>query len=597
MSNTPPDDRALPGSNPSSPFPPPVSRPHKKRKTNWLWPILILAVAGIGVVYIVSHKDDSADAKGGRRGYNPFTPVNAVAAQRGDMPIYIDALGTVTPTQTVTVRSQINGVLQSVNFTEGQLVHQGQVLAQVDPRPYQAALQQALGSLARDQASLAAAKVDLNRYKTLLAQDSISQQQVDTQAATVGQLEGTVQTDQAAVQTQRLNLTYARITAPISGRLGLRQVDAGNYVTSGDSNGIVAITQQSPINVTFAIPEAQIAEVEARFNTDNKLQVTALSADQSKTLATGTLASLDNLIDTTTGTLRAKAKFDNADNALFPSQFVNVRLLVDTMHNAIIVPSSAILHGPDGLFVYVADKRGAVHVTNVTTGPSANDNTAVLSGLEPGQMVVTDGTDRLREGACVALPGQTPQGGNRHGKGGAASASASSSSEGGFFAHLFGGKSDAAKGKGGKGGNYSPCGGGHAGAGGSSGNSSAGHGYGARASAGQGSDQSAAQGAPSDAGTGSPAGMGGNGGGNGNGGGRMKAMLAQLNLTPDQQTKIDAILAQARQNAGDDPDARRAAMQAAMPQIQAVLTPAQIAQLKALRAQAQARAPQSDASN
>ena len=600
--------------------PPPNLRGTRKRTLGtWVWPIAILAVVGVGVMYIIGHNGDTngnAPAQGGgRRGggaANGYTPVDAVQAQLGDMPVYLDALGTVTPEATVTVRSQINGVLQSVAFTEGQMVQKGQFLAQVDPRPYQAALMQAEGNLARDQAQLAAARVDLNRYRTLLSQDSISQQQVDTQAATVEQLEGTVKADQANVATQNLNLTYAHITAPISGRAGLRQVDPGNYVSTGDSNGIVAITQQSPIDVAFTIPEDQVQTVTGRFHGGNTLTVSVMDRAQSKTLASGQLLSLDNLIDTTTGTLRAKARFGNADGALFPSQFVNVRILVDTLHNIVVVPSSAVLRGPQGLFVYVADKRGAVHVTPVQTGPAADDKTAILSGVEAGQVVVTDGTDRLREGACVALPGQSPnmgqfgkrrnggQSGSQNSASASSASSSSSSSDGGFFGHLFGGSSSSAaaggKGKGGS----SPCGGG----------SGSGHKHG------QGQGQGGQAGAPAMAGSetngpaapaespggwkgkhGSDASTGsGNsgqtgqdnsqGGGHGGGGGRMAGLLKQLDLTPDQQTKVDAIMADARQQAqgSDDPDARHAAMQAAMQKVQAILTPAQKARLQQLRA-------------
>ena len=610
-----PANRALYGAPPAN-----LRGTRKHTLGTWLWPIGILVVVGVGVMYIVGHNGDGGSAQpqgGGRRGgggANGTTPVDAVTAQLGDMPIYLDALGTVTPTATVTVRSQISGVLQTINFTEGQMVQKGQFLAQVDPRPYQAALLQAQGTLAKDMATLAAAKKDLERYKTLVAQDSISQQTLDTQQATVGQLEGTVQSDQANVQTQQLNLVYAHITAPISGRVGLRQVDPGNYVSTGDTNGIVAITQQSPIDVAFTIPEDQVQTVTGRFNGGNKLPVTVTDRTQAKTLASGTLLSLDNLIDTTTGTLRAKARFANTDGALFPSQFVNVRVLVDTMHNVVVVPSSAILRGQQGLFVYTANARGAVHITPVTTGPTDGDNTAVLSGVTPGQEVVTDGTDRLKEGACVVLPSQQGNaggfGGHRHGGAqGASGASASADApKEGFFGHLFGGASSsaAAGGKGGKGkGSVSPCGAGtgagghHHGGGDASAQAGAEGSAPAANSPATGSDTSAGghhhnggtdQGAPAAAGT-QAAGQGqggwaaGGGHGGGGGGGRMAALLDQLNLTPDQETKADAIMAQTRQQAQavDDPDAKRQLFMASQQQIQAILTPEQKAKLKQLR--------------
>ena len=583
-------------------------------------------------MYIVGHNGDGgstqAQGGGGRRGGIPngYTPVSAVTATLGDMPVYLDALGTVTPTATVTVRSQINGVLQSVAFTEGQMVQKGQFLAQVDPRPYQAALLQAQGALAKDQATLTAAKKDLERYKTLVAQDSISQQTLDTQVSTVGQLEGTVQSDQAAVQTQQLNLIYAHITAPMAGRVGLRQVDPGNFVTSGDSNGIVAITGESPIDVAFTIPEDQVQTVIGRFSGGKtKLPVSVMDRTQAKVLATGTLLSLDNLIDTTTGTLRAKARFANTDGALFPSQFVNVRVLVDTLHNVVVVPSSAILRGQSGLFVYTANARGAVHVTPVTTGPTDGDNTAILSGVSPGQQVVTDGTDRLREGACVVVPsaqgGAGSFGAHRHGgasgTSGAGSSVTADAPKEGFFGHLFGGASSSAA-AGAKA--ASPCGGGsgghhHAGGAGDAtapaGGEAATSGGPATSGAAEGSaggwHHSASGGqAGGQTDTGAPTGVApaasgtaaaGEGGGHGNagggqagggqgGGGRMAALLQQLNLTPDQQAKATAIMAQARTQAqaADDPDAKRQIFMASQQQIQAILTPEQNAKLKDLRA-------------
>ncbi len=621
--------------------PPPNLRGKRKRTLGtYLWPIGILVVVGIGVAYIVGHNGDGGSTQaqqgGGRRGggMNGYTPVNAVQATLGDMPVYLDALGTVTPTATVTVRSQISGVLQSVAFTEGQMVQKGQFLAQVDPRPYQAALLQAQGTLAKDQATLVEAKKDLERYKTLVAQDSVSTQTLDAQVSTVGQLEGTVQTDQAAVQAQQLNLVYAHITSPMAGRVGLRQVDPGNYVTPGDTNGIVAVTGESPIDVAFTIPEDQVQTVIARFaGGKNKLPVSVMDRTQAKTLSTGTLLSLDNLIDTTTGTLRAKGRFANTDGSLFPSQFVNVRVLVDTMHNVVVVPASAILRGQQGLFVYTANARGAVHVTPVTTGPTDGDNTAILTGVQPGQEVVTDGTDRLREGACVVLPsanGAGGWGGHKHGgAGGAAGASGASASadapKEGFFGHLFGGSSSSAAANAKNA--ASPCGGtggGHkhgAGASAGTGDATASAGGEAATSGGpatSGAAQGAAQGsaggwhhnggqagnagqadmgAPTSAPAAGGAQTGGQGGGGG--GGRMAALLQQLNLTPDQQAKAQAIMAQARTQAQatDDPDAKRQVFMASQQQIQAILTPEQNAKLKDLRAAQKAQQDAPSAQN
>lgn len=522
----------------------------KGRRTlgTWLWPAGIFVIVALGVWIIIANSHPSDKPSGGRRGGGDgSTPVAVVVATNGDLPIYIDALGTVTPTATVTVHTLVSGILQSVDFTEGQMVTKGQLLAQVDPRPYQAALMQAQGTLARDTAQLSAAKVDLTRYKTLLAQDSVSSQTVDQQTALVGQLEGTVQSDQAAVNTQKLNLSYAHIVAPINGRVGLRQVDAGNYVTPGDSNGLVAITEQSPIDVAFTLPEDNVQRVTTRFNSKEKLPVSVLDRDQTRELAKGQLFSLDNLIDTTTGTLRAKARFDNSGGALFPSQFVNVRLLVDTLRNVVIVPSSAILRGNDGLFVYVPDAYGAVHVRNVQTGPSDGEQTAILSGVSPGEKIVTDGTDRLRDGACVVIGGGTNDKSSRNGH----NRDQAEAPKPGFFASLFGGKavkgaSEDAKGKGmGQGQAGKGCGG------------------------------------PSMGGRQATSGASG-----GHGGGNIKAMLAQLDLTADQQNKAGAILSDAsdKTQATDDPDAKRAIRQAANSQIMALLTAPQQAKLKQLHA-------------
>ena len=350
-----------------------------------------------------------AGSRGGRSGGGgPPMSVNAAVATAGDMPIYLTELGTATPTATITVIPQISGVLQTVAFTEGQMVKKGQFLAQIDPRPYQAALMQAEGALAKDQASLAQAKRDLARYKTLLAQNSIASQQVDQAQALVQQGEGQVKADEGAVATQKLNLAYCHITAPADGRVGLRQVDPGNFVAAGTSTGIVVITVLNPMDVLFTIPEDNLDAVARRVREGARLEAVALDRSRSKPLAVGTLLTLDNQVDTTTGTIRAKARFQNTDGALFPNQFVNLRLTVDTLKNVPLVPTSAILKGPDGMFVYVAQKEmflASAHVTPVKVGPASGETTAVLSGLAPGQVVITDGSDRLKDGARVLLPG------------------------------------------------------------------------------------------------------------------------------------------------------------------------------------------------
>ena len=279
------------------------------------------------------------------------------------------------------------------------------MLAQVDPRPYQAALLQAQGALARDQAQLDNARIDLKRYTTLLSQDSIAAQQVDTQKALVHQYEGTIKSDEAAVATQKLNLIYCRITSPVSGRVGLRQVDPGNYVTAGDTNGLVVVTEVDPMDVLFTVPEDNLAQVAARLNSGASLETIAFDRTQTTQLAAGKLLTLDNQVDTTTGTVRAKARFDNHASALFPNQFVNVRLLVDSLKGTVIVPTAAILKGAQGLFVYVVGDDATVEVRPVKTGPAAGENTAIISGLDPDEVVVTDGSDRLRDGQRVILPG------------------------------------------------------------------------------------------------------------------------------------------------------------------------------------------------
>ncbi len=333
-------------------------------------------------------------------------PVTVATAANGDMPVVVTALGTVTPLADVTVRTQLSGTLQSVNFQEGQMVKAGDVLAQIDPRPWQISLENAEGQLVRDQALLATARLDLKRYQTLLAQDSIASQQVDTQASLVKQYEGTVKSDQANVDTYKLDLTYARITAPVSGRVGLRQVDPGNYVTPGDTNGIVVLTQLQPISVIFTASESDLPVILRQMRTGAKLPVAAYDRSNTTPLENGQLATLDNQIDTTTGTVKLRANFANPDQMLFPNQFVNARLTVDTIRNAVIVPTAAVLNGSQGQYVYVAKPDNTVTVRLVKVGPVDGERTSIASGLEAGERVVTDGSDRLREGAKITIPAE-----------------------------------------------------------------------------------------------------------------------------------------------------------------------------------------------
>jgi len=384
--------------------------PPARSKKHWLiWAIIILIALG-GIFWLTHIRaQQKPAATGGRHGAmaGPM-PVSFVEAKTGNIPITVNALGTVTSLANVTVRTQIAGQLTEVAFTEGQNVTQGDFLAQVDPRPYQLALAQAQGQLQRDQALLQTARTDLKRYQTLMKQDSIAKQQLDTQASLVKQYEGAIAIDQAQVDSANLNLTYCHIVAPVSGRVGLRQVDQGNYVQTGDANGIVTITQTQPISVIFSVPEDNLPSIMKRLAAGATLPVTAYDRSQSKVLAKGELTTVDNTIDPTTGTFKIRAKFDNEDSALYPNQFVNAQLLVDTLENVIILPSSAIQRGSPGTFVYVINADSTVTMAKVTLGPTSGDNVAVLEGVTAGQKIVSDGGDKLKDGAKVLLPGAEP---------------------------------------------------------------------------------------------------------------------------------------------------------------------------------------------
>ncbi len=388
---------------------PMLSRSRSSRR--WLVGLLILLLVA-GLCWWLwpspaAHKAAGAPGgKGGRPGFGAFggpVPVRVEPATVGDFPVYLKALGTVTATNTVNVRSRVGGELVKVNFQEGQKVKSGDLLAEIDPRSYQIALQQAEGTLAQNQAQLKNAQIDLERYKGLYAEDSIAKQTLDTQVALVGQFQGTIKTNQAAVGDAKLNLDFTRIRAPITGRLGLRQLDVGNLVAANETTALVVITQTQPITVAFTLPESELNTVLARYRSGAKLPVEAWDRGDTQQQAVGVLRSLDNQIDTTTGTLKFKAYFENQDEALFPNQFVNVRLLADTLKDVVLAPSAAIQFGTDGSFVYVLEGENKVRIRPLKLGASDGEHTVIVEGLAKGERVVLEGTDRLRDGSDVEV--------------------------------------------------------------------------------------------------------------------------------------------------------------------------------------------------
>jgi multidrug efflux system membrane fusion protein len=375
----------------------------------WIVAVILLALAA----WLIWRPSETTRTQGGgRRGGGGgrggaaalaamAVPVKLATAAKQDVPIYLRSLGTVTAYNTVTVKSQVGGVLVKVNFTEGQKVRAGDVLAQIDPRPFQVALDQARGTQLQNQALADNARRDLQRYQVLFKQDSVAKQQLDTQAALVRQYEGTLKTDQAAVDSAKLQLDYARIVAPLSGRLGLKQVDQGNLISTGDTTGLVVITQTQPIAVIFTLPETQLTDVLAQVRAGTALSVDAYDRAGTRRIASGTLETVDNQIDITTGTLKLKARFDNTDEVLFPNQFVNVQLHVQTRDGATAIPTVAVQQGTLGSFVFVAKPDNTVEVRQVKLGPVYKENVAVNEGLQPGEKVVIEGTDRLRAGSKI----------------------------------------------------------------------------------------------------------------------------------------------------------------------------------------------------
>jgi multidrug efflux system membrane fusion protein len=372
----------------------------------WLIALGVLVLLGAGA-YVLRAGSGNAQSKtsssSGQAGRNPPVPVVVAAARRSDVAVYLSGLGSVTPLNTVTIHTRVDGELTKVLFQEGQYVKAGDLLAEIDPRPFQVQLTQVEGALARDEALLRNARVDLERYRVLVAQDSAPTQQLDTQVELVRQYEGVVETDRGQIDNVKLQLTYCRITAPLSGRLGLRLVDPGNIVHASDQNGLVVITQLQPIAVVFTIPEDSLPPVLAKLNTGVQLVVDAWDRDQRQKLASGTLLTIDNQIDPTTGTVRLKAIFPNTDGRLFPSQFVNAHLRLDVKRDATVVPTAAIQQSSQGTFVYVVKPDHSATVRPVKVGVTEGDNAAIDSGVLPAELVVVDGADRLREGSRVAL--------------------------------------------------------------------------------------------------------------------------------------------------------------------------------------------------
>ncbi len=387
----------------------------QKNPLRFLIILLVLVIAVLGIWYLFIDKPDSNNPQpaarnakspdrpsGGRRNM-PLPPVQAARAVEKSVPQFLSGLGTVTAFNTVTLRSRVDGQLMSLHFTEGQQVKTGDLLAEIDPRPYQVQLTQALGQLNKDQATLDNARRDLARYQQLVKTNLISRQELDTQQSLVRQSEGAVAVDQGAVDSAKLQLTYSKITSPIDGRVGLKQVDIGNIISSSDTTGIVVLTQTQPIDVVFTLPEAAIRSVVESQRSGQPLIVEAWDRTNQQQLTQGTLLTLDNQIDVTTGTIKLKARFNNQDNILFPNQFVNARLKIGTLQNAVVVPTAAVQMGNEGHFVWVVDNDKKVSKHIVTTGSQDSQQTVVTAGISTGENVVTDGIDRLTEGATVEV--------------------------------------------------------------------------------------------------------------------------------------------------------------------------------------------------
>ena len=388
-----------PGPTTDAPRPSPQT---SRRRRRWWWWLAALVVLGLAALlgWRLAHRGAAPAAKlaGG-----PPVAVSVATIGTGDIDIVLRGLGAVTPLATVTVRTQINGILQQLAFTEGQIVHRNQFLAQIDPRPYQVSLESAQGSLAHDEGLLEQARADSQRYQMLSRQNSIAQQQAQDQLFLIKQYQGSVITDQAAIDSAKLNLVYCHITSPVEGRVGIRLVDPGNYVQTTDTTGLFVLTQLQPISVLFTLPEDVVDAVQAQMAA-HTLQVTAYDRSDTRLLATGTLATTDNQIDNTTGTVELRAMFANADDGLFPQQFVNAHLLLQTLKGVVVAPQAAVQHGAPGDFVYLVRPQNVVAVQPVKTGPAEGERVQIVQGLKPGDRVVTDGLDRLRDGSRIVVP-------------------------------------------------------------------------------------------------------------------------------------------------------------------------------------------------
>jgi multidrug efflux system membrane fusion protein len=389
----------------------PVMEPTRR---GWLWVLIVIAVAALGYWYFRGPKASTeaqgpaapgGSAKGQGRGAGAggfVVPVVVATAQRGDLPVYFNGLGTATAFNTVTVHSRVDGQITKINFREGQFVHQGDGLLEIDARPYQVQLEQAEGQLAKDQAQLRDVQVNYERYQLLYKEGVIPKQQLDTQGAQVGQFEGSIKGDQGLIDSAKLQLVYSRVTAPISGRIGLRLVDIGNIVHASDTNGLLVITQLQPIAVIFALPQDQLPEVASKLQKNEPMVVDAYDRDDTSKIESGKLLTIDNQIDTTTGTYKLKAVFNNDKNLLFPNQFVNVHLLADVKKNLMIVPAAAIQRGPQGTYVYVVQNGNTAKIQTVTLALTTANTVGLSAGLNPGDVVVVDGQDKLQDGSKVS---------------------------------------------------------------------------------------------------------------------------------------------------------------------------------------------------